>query len=557
MDVAEVINTQPLQVQRSLTPIEVLAITSAKAGVIVPLKAIHLLREDAVQRGEVRVAVDMAETAETLLNPVQLTVFAHFIPYLAFPKFGGSLHELNASYKKVALAGRPVVPFFNTVPFARANPIFNKLGLHAKEGVAVRDDVIEAYNVLVNFRRESRSTKIALRQLNDTTLAEGFWNTPRTHEIVPDFDQSMMDGEVELQIAASRLPVSGLGVDGTSYLGASANLTGFRGTTGGVSPAKGWTNNSSGALEAGKAKYMLGEDPGKVGYPAVFAELAGQGVKLSLANIDLAKKTQAFARLRQTYAGLDDDHIIDMLMDGLRVPEEMMKQPMLLARQSTIFGYEKRWATDSANLDKAVTNGRTAVQLRFRTPPMNTGGIILITAEVVPQLLYERMADPNLFVTDPDLLPAYVRDVLDPEPVEVVLNKAVDVEHGDPDSVFGYAPLNAAWRRSMMNIGGKFYKAKADVETEDRMRFWAADPTDPTLTEDYYLVKDLPHTVFEDTVSDPFEFVTTGGVVKSGLTVYGPPLSEDVGAYDEVMSQVDTGRIDQTPVAAAVEGGAE
>lgn len=203
---------------------------------------------------------------------------------------------------------------------------------------------------------------------------------------------------------------------------------------------------------------------------------------------------------------------------------------------------------DGENLDVSRTTGQTAVNLRFRTPPMNTGGIILVTAEIVPEQLYERFRDNFLGTVDPGTLPNFMRDFLDPEKVEVVTNRQVDVHHGTPTAVFGYAPLNEFWKRDLTRAGGKFYRPNPDTFVEDRMRFWAADQTNPTLADDFYMVSDLPNSVFADTVSDPFEIVTLGQVGIVGRTVFGDPLQEDTGSYDEVMAQVDTGRIVQQPI---------
>ena len=106
----------------------------------------------------------------------------------------------------------------------------------------------------------------------------------------------------------------------------------------------------------------------------VFAEMAQDGITVSLSNIEMARKTQAFAALRRQYNGHTDEYIIDLLMDGITVPEQAWKQPILLGDMSTVFGMSKRYATDSANLTESVVNGITAVQQRFRAPAFRWAG---------------------------------------------------------------------------------------------------------------------------------------------------------------------------------------
>ena len=46
---------------------------------------------------------------------------------------------------------------------------------------------------------------------------------------------------------------------------------------------------------------------------------------MKLQDIKKAKKTAAFAKMRSMYDGIDDEHIIDMLMEGICLPEKTTK----------------------------------------------------------------------------------------------------------------------------------------------------------------------------------------------------------------------------------------
>ena len=277
------------------------------------------------------------------------------------------------------------------------------------------------------------------------------------------------------------------------------------------------------------------------------AEMSGSGTRLTLSNIEMAKKTAAFARMRSAYQGLDDDYIIDLLMSGINIPEQMLQNPLLIAEQSTVFGYQKRFATDSANLDESVTTGVTQINMNIRVPRMNTGGVLMVTAEITPEQLYERTKDCFFHNSDVDYLPEFTRDYLDPEKVSVVTNEYVDVSHSDPDSTFGYAPLNHEWMRSTPNIGGKFLRPEVNTAfDEDRQRIWAVETVDPTLTEDFYLCSNMHQKVFSDTASDGFEILGLGQFQIEGNTVFGAAINEATDDYDQVLADVDQTRIDQT-----------
>lgn len=523
MSLTDTIRTTPITPQKSVRVNNIRAITSGDAGVTHLLAYVPLLREDSARRGRVQLEFEMAETASMLMNGVNVTAHAHFVPFLAFERFGADLGRFNRSYMgQPDVEGGDVIPFIDTMPFAKDAPLFAKLGLHWTEGALVNSAVVEAYNTLINHRRRARSTKLPLRGLKDTTLAACFWKNNGLNHIVPDFDQAMVDGEVALNIVNAQLPIKSEAIEG----GMSGSTKAWPAKAGTASPPM------DGALYDWSGK--------------IFAEMQENGITVSLSNINLAKETAAFAKLRKEYSGLDDDAIIDLLMQGIRVPDQQMAQPMLLDRQSTLFGYQQRFATDSGNLDKFVADGRTTITLNFRTPPMNTGGIILITAEIVPEQLYERRQDTFLTTTDVTKYPNFLRDYLDPEKVAVVENRYVDVAHTDPDGVFGYAPLNHEWRRDLANIGGKYLRKAGDPFSEDRQRIWGVEVVDPELNEDFILASNIHHNVFADQAStDHFEITTLGRVDILGNTVFGAGLSEDTDDYNKLMDQVDKGRIDQ------------
>ena len=52
-------------------------------------------------------------------------------------------------------------------------------------------------------------------------------------------------------------------------------------------------------------------------FNGIWAELTSGNATLSLADIEQARKTAAFARLRSSYDGIDDEYIIDLLMQGI------------------------------------------------------------------------------------------------------------------------------------------------------------------------------------------------------------------------------------------------
>jgi len=516
--------TTPLTPKRSTRIDQKTVITSGNAGKIIPVACIPLLREDGVKRSRMQIAVEMMETAEVLFNGVNVTVSAHLVPKLAFDRFNG-MDDLNRSYQGVPREdGETPIPFIETHTFSQAdNEFYKTLGMHAQGSATVNRDYIEAYNTVVNFRRKERSSSLSMRTMTDTSLAQAFWNHTTMAHIVPDFDQAIIDGEVALNVVGSQLPLRSDGY--------------VEELIGGVYKAYPTGGDSAGAPSGNSTD----------GYnwtTQIFAEMADDGITVSLSNIEMAKKTQAFAKARSMFQGHDDDYIIDTLMSGIRIPDQAMKQPILLAQQRTQMGYQQRFASDAANLDESVTVGGALVDITMRTPAINTGGIIVVTCEITPEQLFERQKDHYLHNTSVSNYPEFTRDELDPEKVSIVTNDHIDVDHSNPNAVFGYAPLNHEYMRSAPNIGGKYYRPEVDASfDEDRQKIWANETVDPELTEDFYLCNNVHHKVFSDSTSDAFEITARGIFEITGNTVFGGALKEATDDYDQVMADVDQTRL--------------
>lgn len=541
----------PVNVPRTRRNHALAVLTSMPAGKCVPLAAIPLLREDGLS-ASMRINVEMLETKELLMNPVNLRVTAYVVPLLALERFEGSRDQFDRSYMgEPKVEGGAVVPFVETHAMGThgANAVYKALGLHAKTTDQVNTAYLEAYNAVYNFRAKNRSPELTPRARLATDLAPAFWEHSRFAHIVPDFDQAVIDGEVALNVLETKLPVGGIGIRRParpSRIGSSVNINTPLGME--VSAASGdtdrWTTNVS--SDTNRVMFKLsGPDDDNL-TPDVWAELAENGITVSLSNLELAKKTQAFAKLRERYDGYDEEWIIDMLMDGLSIPDQALKQPVLLADQTVRFGQVKRYATDSGNLSESAVSGGASLDLRIRVPRLSTGGVVLVIAEAVPEQLFERQRDPFFHSLTKDAWPEFLRDHLDPEKVDVVTNAQIDTDHATPNGTFGYAPMNWQWTAFGPRIGGKFYRPTTNTLTDDaRQRLWAVEATNPVLSEDFYIVSEMHTKPFLDTAAEPFEASVAGNAVIDGLTQFGGLLVEATANYDAVAAKAPVERIDK------------
>ena len=542
----EMIPNVPVSFQRTRRMSKGRVLTSGDAGKILPIKADPILREEGFS-GNVNVSVEMMETSEKPVNAIVAKACTYFVPYLAFDQFNGSIDELNRSYSKEnGIAGSPV-SFFEKNKYYNGSSVvtdstptdmdtgdngratfYGTMGIH--HGVAdMNNSFVQAYNAIVNHRRKARSTSLAVRNEFEHDLAEAFWPNEGNSHIMADFDQKLIDGEVALNGLTFKAPVRSASVytsptnSAYSYpAGVGADLT-FSSTT----------QPDGTALTAAQ-------------FDDVWAELTQGGVAtMSLADIEQARKTAAFAKLRSSYDGIDDEYIIDLLMQGISVPTEVMKQPMLIGSQTGMFGFSQRFATDSGNLDDTATNGFVSLGYRVRAPRTSIGGVVMTTVEIAPERIWERKKDYFLYTTDTDRLPNSLRDSLDPEKVSSVQKSHLDTNHSTPDATLGYAPLNHEYNRDQINVGGKFYRPANDAYTEVRSRIWTNETTDPSLSTDFYLCTNLHKKIFADQVSDSFEITAVSDLTVDTNVVFGDRLIEAdaTSDYDSITNLVDAARI--------------
>ncbi|AYP28802.1 MAG: putative major capsid protein [Microviridae sp.] len=530
-------STTPVQFNKSRRTDDSVLMTSGRAGRVQTVAYIPLLRGDSAS-GRVGIDIDLAEMPKPLLNAVQANVQAWFVPKSCFPQFPG-MDEFRHAYqggriKSLGAPDRDPPKLFNLVSPVqklRDSDFAKGLGLHFTPSNPVNTDVVDAAALVYNFRLAAHSSRLqrksyCIEDLDDALeLPRAFWPTGRFSRVVPDYERALIVGSLDLDVAAGQIPIEGIsrtpGQQGT----ATATYTG-----------------GPDAAHVGAAGKSISFDVDEHGESNIFAAMTGQSIGVTLADIDKARTTQAFAKLRTAYAGNDatgfdnDDAIVADLMQGFQVDPEEFNRPMLLDSSRVTFGMSERHATDAANLDASVTTGLASATLSLNVPRQETGGIIIVTVEVLPERIDERMSDEYWHISKSEQLPDALRDVQRPEPVDLVINRRIDARHTAPDGLYGYEAMNDVWNRATTRLGGSFYQADpTNPFKEQRSAIWQTSIVDPTFTDDHWLAPaDFPHSVFSDTQADAYELVCRHSVAITGLTQIGDVLSESNDDYEAV-----------------------
>lgn len=539
-------NTAPVSFNRSVRSDDGVLMSSGRAGDVRPVAYIPLLRGDSAS-GRISIDMNLAEMPRPLLNAVVANVQAWFVPKSAFPQFAGTDEFLNSymgtNIEALGQPSRVPPPFYITgvnTPLLQSE-FAKQLGIHLPAGATINTDIIDAFVLVYNFRLAAHSSKLARRKYYSENTAEAmgfpraFWPVGRFSGVVPDYERALIMGALELDVSAGKLPVRGM------LLSAAAdpthvNATGWRRTQIGTGNA-----TSDGGVTAMTNSRVLGAEQNDA-QPRVWADMGEQTVITTLADIDKARTTQAFAKLRTAYAGnntsgfLNDDMIVAHLMQGLSVPDEQFRRPWLLASQRVPFGFAERFASDGASLDQSVTTGRVSVNLGLNVPGNDVGGYIVVTVEVLPERIYERQTDEYWLIDAPADLPDALRDVQRTEPVDQVLNRRLDAKHTAPTALYGFESMNDVWNRAFTKLGGVFYQPTPGAPTtEARAAIWMPQVVNPIWNSDHFLAPTpFPHDVFADTAAPAYELVARHTLKIVGLTQIGDVLQENNDDYDAV-----------------------
>lgn len=535
-------SSTPVQFDISMRPDNDVAMTSGRAGVVVPLGYIPLLPGESMS-GRVGIDIKLAEMPRPLMNAVYARVQGWCVPKGAHPQFPGR-DELNhamtgEAIKSLGAADRTPPAFFTTLTggpltTAAASEFFETLGLHIPTGATINTDLIDAFNVIYNFRLAAVSSRLARRAYASedideaTTLPPAFWPSQRFGHVVPDYEAALVQGALDLDVLAGSMPLQNVFTEnnyGTQNVG-EMNADGT------------FAARSSASNVILRGKRVGATDA----IEPLHVTMAGQTIGVTLNDVDKARIRQAYAKLHAAYAGNDatgfdnDSTLVALLMMGLDPGAENFKRPWLLDSKQVPIGFAERFATDAANLDESVTVGRAQAKLALNVPKLDAGGVVIYTVEVLPERIDERMSDEWLLSTTFDQLPNPLRDIQRTLPVDMVVNRRIDAKHTSPNGLYGYEPMNYKWKRDRTRLGGIFYEATPGaVITESRMGLWQTDIVDPDFEATHHLAPvPFPHDVFADTLAPAFEVVSRHVCSIVSQVQFGDVLTEDNEDYAAV-----------------------
>lgn len=540
--------------------------TSGRAGEAIPVTYAPMLRGDSCA-GQITIGVELAEMPKPLENAVMMRAQLWAVPRPALPQFSGPEDYVQAYHGKSAkilgASDRTPPALFDTIPSgsvaaAESSEIFRALGITLRSSTAISTDLVDSYNLIMNYRlaaHSSKPTRYNYYQENADALQikPAFWPKNRFTEVVPDYESALVTGSLDLQLTSGSLPIEGImmrdasdntwrDADGTSY-GSTTTPSATGDFASGGQHITG--NNDFGTADTSGIAFRALSSAG-VSVPDIVANLTGGSLPTTLADIDVARKTQAMAKAvagmrGQDFSGFEaEDVILSELMQGFQPPEWIFNRPWLIDSKTAVFGMNERHSTGAADdLDDSVTIGRAQVTLSCNVPKQDYGALLMATVEVMPERLFERQNDPWLEVVNVDDLPNQMRDSLNTEPVDIVENARIDAKHTTPGGTYGYEPLNKKWDREFTVLGGEFRQLTPGTpNTTARTALWQVDYVDPAFTTDHYVCEHpFPQNVFSAPGSDVCKITVNQRLTITGQTVFGSSIVEDNQDLADVIAE--------------------
>ena len=186
--ITELMNTSAYTPPRTTRTDETVFLSSMEMGKINPVMYFPLLREDQVNTGRARLAVNTTELTEMPLNGIAVTAHVWFVPHLALEQFNGSIDRLNKAYTGTQDVDGVVPTYFEKNKYwngsARvtdATPddfdtagdtaaFYKMMGIHTVGDV--NNTLVQCYNVTTNQRYQYLSKSLPKRDEFDHSLAK-------------------------------------------------------------------------------------------------------------------------------------------------------------------------------------------------------------------------------------------------------------------------------------------------------------------------------------------------------------------------------------------------
>lgn len=463
---------------------------------------------------------ELDTVAGRLITPVtgELTVVfvpAQAIDYLKAPdaEYAG----LTEVVRQKLLTGNPLFGLENETEISK------RLGVKPRSisGVKkVNEAARLAYICAVNFLRKSKYVYATELLHSSTAMAPALISQNILQRMNAALDpDERVNGAVNLDFGAIKLPVSGIGTNG---LHATANIgikeTGKSSISG---EAPSWHNSM------GAGAVIIRQDPANVGYPSIFADMAGTNTGISLTDFYNAEKQDQLIR---QIRGMIDANPIDGEEQALRWSQgltlETSRHPFIVHKSDAYFSNNFAPATDGPSMISDVATSKMTINMSFNAmiPVTELGGVLITLFSVKPD---ETIADqPHPILSDVWGSVNHVADQFKLDPVPVTMRELdANVPIGSEATRAFYTGHNQL-KQYYVNYG---FNDQVDQSTvENRTAIWQLSIPASVTPDNINYPETLSHYPFQDQNAEVCIYSLQSQAVINTPLYFGPSPVEEV-----------------------------
>jgi hypothetical protein len=492
-----------------------------RGGKLAPVGAMVLRESESAVLSQ-KVTYELDAVAGRLLTEVSADVVSVFVPALAID----ALKNPNDDYPGNAEVFRQKLLNGDVVFDLEAEgEISKRCGINPRSiagAKQVNECIRIAHNCAVNHLRQRKYVNTTKLDANNTAITPALVARTVLDRLNAVLDpEDRVNGKVSLE---GDIPVRGIFVgDGKT---ASSVTTQVNETGGTSETAINAFNTRTGSNDS--TSVHIEEDPDNIGFPGIFADLAGAS-DISLADFYTAEKMDRLTREMRKLVDANPQYgeeLVNRWAHGLSV--DVGAQPFVLYENTVVFGKSLRTAMDGANLDLAQTDMMAQHTFTVPVPPNEFGGVVITFASVRPD---EALASqPHPIASDTWAARNYAADELALDPVKVTVRDLYsDCDTADEETVTCYIGNNRL-EKAYVHYG--FNRHLDPLDVENKTAIWQLEVPMSVTPDSVIYPETLDHYPFNDQNAEVCTYAYQCTATVQTPRIFGPVPVEELAAIE-------------------------
>lgn len=462
--------------------------------------------------------------AGRMITPITAELISVYVPLQAIDAIKNPESDYAGNTEVVRdklLSGTPLFGL------EEENEISKRLGINPRSiaGVKKVNEVGRlAHNAAVNFLRQRKyvnTVKVLAENMDVTPALISQTVLDRLNGVLDPEDR--VNGAVDLGLDTVRMPVKGVGMEGTAVGDPARQSTTPWEDAGGARADSHYFSDHAGGYRVAVAH----DGSGNI---EVYAD--GSGVSaggISLQDFYNAELMDSLTRQMREIVDANPEYGEEMVTrwaHGLSV--DGGKTPWVIHQSQKMFGQQYRRATDGANLDVAQSDLMQTIDFTVPVPPTELGGVVITFACIKPD---EALASqPHPYLSDVWGAQNFVSDEMARDPVPVNIRELdSDCDQADEETRALYVGYNGL-KKAYISYG--FNRHLDPTTVEAKTAIWQLEVPMSVTPESVLYPADLEHYPFADQTAEVCTYQIMSQATISTPTVFGPTPVEELAQIE-------------------------